>query len=216
MHPRASQHTPLLLRFNVHWTRASSRPPRVPRTELPPGMYLHAGRPDISDALQNVIAGVRTAYSTTGTQNDGSDLPSGIVIGSCGPAAIMDDAAQAISRVSWADWKEVGGVESVEECVFPFFFHPSYRHVCLRDIGQGIWVVKTHLYFYTLSVVAGQPHFRLLCADLDERKNIFVLFSLGHLLTNGLLLMGIFLTPVREHLGSYLVRMAHGRWLSKI
>jgi hypothetical protein len=64
-----------------------------------------------------VITGVRSAYSTS-RRNGGSDLPSGIVIGSCGPAALMDDAARAVGRVSWADWKDVGGVESIEECVF--------------------------------------------------------------------------------------------------
>jgi hypothetical protein len=152
MRPRASQHTPLLLRFNVHWTRASSRPPRVPRMELPPGMYLHAGRPDISDALQNVIAGVRTAYSTTGTQNDGSDLPSGIVIASCGPAAIMDDAARAISRVSWADWKDVGGVESVEECVFSFLFLSSLSPRMLKGYRTGYLGGKNSPYFCSFSL----------------------------------------------------------------
>ena len=117
MQPRASPHTSLSLRFNVHWTRVSARPPRVPRTALPPGMYIRPGRPDIFDALRSVITGVRSAYSTS-RRNGGSDLPSGIVIGSCGPAAIMDDAARAVGRVSWADWKDVGGVESIEECVF--------------------------------------------------------------------------------------------------
>jgi hypothetical protein len=109
MQPRASLHTSLSLRFNVHWTRVSARPPHVPRTALPPGMYIRPGRPDIFDTLQSVITGVRS-----------SDFPSGIVIGSCGPVALMDDASRAVGRVSWADWKDVGGVESIEECVCPF------------------------------------------------------------------------------------------------
>ena len=118
MQPRASPHTSLSLRLNVHWTRVSARPPRVPRTALPPGMYIRPGRPDIFDTLQSVITGVRSAYSTN-RRSGSSDLPSGIVIGSCGPAALMDDAARAVGRVSWADWKDVGGVESIEECVCP-------------------------------------------------------------------------------------------------
>jgi hypothetical protein len=61
MHPRASPHTSLSLCFDVHWTRISSCPPRVPRTALPPGMYISPGRPDIFATLQNVIAGVRSA-----------------------------------------------------------------------------------------------------------------------------------------------------------
>ena len=144
MQPRASPHTSLSLRFNVHWTRVSGRPPRVPRTALPPGMYIRPGRPDISDTLQSVITGVRSAYPTN-RRSSSSDFPSGIVIGSCGPVALTDDAARAIGRVSWADWKDVGGVESIEECVFSFPLSLSPPVVCLRNMGQGIWVVKTHL-----------------------------------------------------------------------
>ena len=126
MQPRASPDTSLSLRFNVHWTRVSARPPRVPRTALPPGMYIRPGRPDISDTLQSVITGVRSAYSTH-RGNNGLDFPSGIVIGSCGPAALMDDAARAVGRVSWADWKDVGGVESIEEYACPFLLSLSRR-----------------------------------------------------------------------------------------
>jgi len=119
MNPRPSPHTALSLRFSVHWTRTSSRAPRVPRTALPPGMHLRAGRPDVHATLQSVIAGVRDAYSTgRGRGRSRSSVsPSGIVIGSCGPTALIDDATRAVGRVSWADWKDVGGVESIEECV---------------------------------------------------------------------------------------------------
>ena len=117
MQPRPSPHTSLSLRFNVHWTRVSARPPCVPRTALPPGMYIRPGRPDIFDTLQSVITDVRSAYSNS-RRDDSSDLPRGIVIGSCGPVALMDDAARAVGRVGSADWKDVGGVESIEECVF--------------------------------------------------------------------------------------------------
>jgi len=81
-------------------------------------MYIRAGRPDIYAALQSVITGVRAAYSKK--QSVGWEVPSGVVIGSCGPVTLMDDAARAVGRVSWADWNDVGGVESIEECVFPF------------------------------------------------------------------------------------------------
>ena len=148
MQPRSSRHNSLSLRFNVHWTRVSSRSPRVPRTALPPGMYICPGRPDISASLQNVIAGVRSAYPAS--RSGGSTLPSGIVIGSCGPAALMDDSARAVGRVSWADWKDVGGVESIEECVCPFLISLSSPVVCSRDPGQGVWVVKTFLFYFLL------------------------------------------------------------------
>ena len=154
MQPRASPHTSLSLRFNVHWTRVSARPPRVPRTALPPGMYIRPGRPDIFDTLQSVITGVRSAYSTN-RRSGSAEFPSGIVIGSCGPAALMDDAARAVGRVRWADWRDVGGVESIEECVCHFLLSASSSVVCSRDSGQGIWVVMT-LFLYSSRGIVGQ------------------------------------------------------------
>lgn len=118
MQPRASPYTSLSLRFSVYWTRASARPPRVKRTALPQGMYLRPGRPDIHATLQNMIADVRAEYSTG--RGGSSDTPSGIVLGVCGPAALMDDASRAVGRVSWRDWRDVGGVESIEEYVLSF------------------------------------------------------------------------------------------------
>ncbi|KAI0251040.1 ferric reductase like transmembrane component-domain-containing protein [Lactifluus subvellereus] len=114
MQPRASPHAAISLRFNVHWTRASARPHRVPRTALPPGMVLRAGRPDIYETLRGVIAGVRSVHWKN-RRGGSSDGPSGVVIGSCGPTALIDDAARAVGRVSWVEWKAVGGVESIEE-----------------------------------------------------------------------------------------------------
>ncbi|KAH9075008.1 hypothetical protein EDB83DRAFT_1887989 [Lactarius deliciosus] len=117
MQPRASPRAALSLRFSVHWTRTSAlRPaPPVPYTALPPGMYLRAGRPDIHATLQSAIARVGEAYSTTACRKCGTGSPSGIVIGSCGPTALIDDAARAVAHVSWADWIDIGGVESIEE-----------------------------------------------------------------------------------------------------
>ncbi|KAI9440920.1 hypothetical protein H4582DRAFT_2074709 [Lactarius indigo] len=111
MQPCASPRAALSLRFSVHWTRMSALADRVPRTALPLGMYLRAGRPDIHATLQGVIASVGEAYSATTCCKCGTGSPSGIVIGSCGPTALIDDAARAVGRVSWADWIDMGGVE---------------------------------------------------------------------------------------------------------
>ena len=175
MQPRPSPHTSLSLRFNVHWTRVSARPPCVPRTALPPGMYIRPGRPDIFDTLQSVITDVRSAYSNS-RRDDSSDLPSGIVIGSCGPVALMDDAARAVGRVDSTDWKDVGGVESIEECVFsssiivlasgilkeyrtghlgckispfpPFFFFDPDRSTCLYERKKIDVLLYLYVYKY--------------------------------------------------------------------
>jgi ferric-chelate reductase len=138
MQPRASPQTSLSLRFNVHWTRVSARPPRMPRTALPPGMYIRPGRPNIFNTLQSVIADVRSAYSTS-WRNGGSDIPRGIVVGSCGPVALIDDAPRAVGRVSWADWKDVGGIESIGECVFSIIVFVSHM---LKRYRTGYLGVK--------------------------------------------------------------------------
>lgn len=124
MQPRPSPHGTLSFRFSVHWTRASALTPQVLRMTLPPGMYLHVGRPNIRATLQGVIEDVREAYSTaTSCCRCRSESPRGIAIGSCGPTSLIDDAVGAANKVSWADWIDIGGVESIEECVkFLIFF----------------------------------------------------------------------------------------------
>ena len=117
MRPRPSPRAALSLRFSVHWTRSSARAPQVQRTTLPPGMHLRVGRPDIRATLQGVIESVRDAYTTSACCRCRLESPSGIAIGSCGPTALMDDAVGAVNSVSWADWIDIGGVESIEECV---------------------------------------------------------------------------------------------------
>ena len=148
MNPRPSPHTALSLRFSVHWTRTSARAPRVARTALPPGMHLRAGRPDIHAMLQSVITGVRDAYATTGrgrSQSHNAISPSGIVIGSCGPTALIDDATRAVGRVSWADWRDVGGVESIEEYVLQnenvFVHAPNETLICTEYTGGDLLLV---------------------------------------------------------------------------
>ena len=124
MRPRASPRAALSLRFSVHWTRAAALGPYMPRTTLPPGMHLRAGRPDIQATLQGVFDSLRDAYSTAKCHRCSSASPSGIVIGSCGPTTLIDDAVRAVNCVSWADWIDMGGVESIEECVEKIFCHP--------------------------------------------------------------------------------------------
>ena len=81
----------------------------------------------------------------------------------------MDDAARAVGRVSWADWKDVGGVESIEECVCHFLLLSlSSPVVCLRNPEQGIWMVMT---FFLCSSGALLDYLKLrwLYGD-DERR----------------------------------------------
>jgi len=124
MQPRSTPHTSLSLRFNIYWTRASSRPPLVPRTALPQGMYIRPGRPDIHGTLKDAITGVLDVYSKNKSRS--APTPSGLVIGTCGPTSLVDDATRAVGRVNWSDWNDVGGVESIEECVFSSLARTSF------------------------------------------------------------------------------------------
>ena len=111
---------------------------------LPQGMYLRPGRPDIHATLKNATAGVIEACAPSRSRNRSSTTPSGVVIGTCGPTSLIDDAVRAVGRVNWSDWGEVGGVESIEEYVYHFNPHgPCRRWPCTQWIGilQGIWAV---------------------------------------------------------------------------
>lgn len=173
MNPRSSPHNPLSLRFNVHWTQASSRPPAVPRMALPQGMYLRPGRPDIHATLKNATAGVIEACASSRSRNRSSTTPSGVVIGTCGPTSLIDDAVRAVGRVNWSDWGEVGGVESIEEYVYHFNPHgPCRRWSCTQWIGilQGIWAVRNafSLFFWGFLV-----YFDSMVPSVNSRKGRF-------------------------------------------
>jgi ferric-chelate reductase len=133
MQPRSTLHNSLSLRFNVHWTRASSHPPLVPRTALPQGMYILPGRPDIYGTLRDTISGVLDMDSKNKSRS--ASTPSGVVIGTCGPTSLVDDVTRAVGRVNWSDWNDVGGVESIEECVF---FFPRLYQLCRGRVFMGL------------------------------------------------------------------------------
>ena len=126
-------------------------------------MYIQSGRPDISNTLQSVITGVRGAYYSTGWSDDSSaEFPRGIVVGSCGPTALIDDAAQAVGRVSWADWKDVGGVETVEEYVCPFLILSLLSLYMLNGYRTGFSGCRdSPLIYFFFSAVAGQHPSRM-------------------------------------------------------
>ncbi|KAI0055968.1 hypothetical protein BV25DRAFT_1668797 [Artomyces pyxidatus] len=114
MRPRPSPHASLAIRLTVHHTRASPHTRRLPGPgSLPAGVYLRPGRPDIPAVLRNTIESVLAAY-------DGGhhgEAPSGIVVGTCGPLGLADEVTRAVGKVRWKPWKDVGGVETVDECV---------------------------------------------------------------------------------------------------
>jgi len=105
-------------------------------------MYIRPGRPDIHGTLNDAISGVLNVYSKIESRS--APMPSGVVIGTCGPTALVDDATRAVGRVNWPDWNDVGGVESIEECVFPSLV--VYQWV-LISFKQGIRMVESQYMF---------------------------------------------------------------------
>jgi hypothetical protein len=126
------------------------------RVALPAGMYLRAGRPDIHEALHSVIAGVCSAYLRR--PRDSSDRPNGIIIGTCGPPSLVDEAARAVGHVNWVDWRDVGGVESIEEYAHSFNHLVVVCHVLNVMSLTGFFGGDAHEYFNpSQKLVAGQP-----------------------------------------------------------
>ncbi|KAI0055985.1 hypothetical protein BV25DRAFT_1865522 [Artomyces pyxidatus] len=112
MRPRPSPHASLSLRLTVHYTRASARSVRHPvPSSLPVGLHLRAGRPDMQAALQGTIDAVLVSH----TGGRLGEYPSGVVVGACGPVELTDEVTGAVGRVAWKSWRDVGGVETVEE-----------------------------------------------------------------------------------------------------
>ena len=95
--------------MSVHFTRAGSSP-RIPA--LPAGVRLLPGRADLRRAVAATVAAVLSAHAG-GRGPHG--YPAGVVVGTCGPMELGDEAVRAAAGVDRASWHDVGGVETYEE-----------------------------------------------------------------------------------------------------
>lgn len=102
---RAAETQILTLAITVHFTRASND--QVP-TKLPVGMRIVAGRPNLKAALENVAK--RTDMVSTPASR-----ATGIYLGVCGPAGLVEDAWNAEAALDGEMRTLVGGVEVHEE-----------------------------------------------------------------------------------------------------
>lgn len=102
---RASSSHALTLAITVHYTRASAE---QPLPQLPVGMRVVAGRPNLKAALSNVA---KRTESTMTPKNKAT----GIFVGVCGPAGLVEDAWRAEDALDGEMKKKVGGVELHEE-----------------------------------------------------------------------------------------------------
>ncbi|KAA1477803.1 hypothetical protein DENSPDRAFT_919417 [Dentipellis sp. KUC8613] len=124
LRPRPSPHAALHLRFTAHYTRAalSSSSSSSSTPKLPLGVHMRSARPDLLMSLEGTVDAVLSAHTYTHARRSslsstgaGEEWPSGVVVGVCGPAEMGAEVAQAVSGVGWGRWRDVGGVEVVEE-----------------------------------------------------------------------------------------------------
>jgi len=98
------------LRINVHYTRAfASSTISVDGLELPYGLTLSPGRPEIGDLLSASIG------CTSALKRSTAAGVHGVVVGVCGPEELMSHVRQVESAIGSQVRATVGGVELVEE-----------------------------------------------------------------------------------------------------
>ena len=101
--------TLLRVQMTVHYTRAS-RAPMPDLDLLPEGLYLRAGRPDISRSLTSTVQ--RTLDST---MSGGRSEARGVIASCCGPPALGEQINKALGGLDYSLWRQVGGVEIASE-----------------------------------------------------------------------------------------------------
>lgn len=102
---RAASCQAITLAVTVHYTRASAE---QSLSQLPIGMRIVAGRPNLKSALDNVV---KRTESTLTPENK----TTGVYVGVCGPAGLVEDAWRAEAALEGDMKKKVGGVELHEE-----------------------------------------------------------------------------------------------------
>ncbi|VDC03797.1 unnamed protein product [Peniophora sp. CBMAI 1063] len=108
LEPRPSPHGSFMVRIAVHYTRVSPGAMKALNpAELPAGLVLHAGRPYVRTVLADACRATAAAHPGVRAR--------GLVVSTCGPAQISEQAHAAVGSVSWEHWRQVGGIEVVSE-----------------------------------------------------------------------------------------------------
>jgi ferric-chelate reductase len=104
--------TSVSLRISVHYTRAfATSTISVEDLDLPYGLTLDPGRPELGDMLSASIGCVSALKRST------REGVHGVVVGVCGPEELMSHVRQVENAIGSKVRAAVGGVELVEECV---------------------------------------------------------------------------------------------------
>lgn len=105
------------LHINVHYTRAIASS-EIP--DLPEGITLTPGRPELGDMLSASIGCASVLKNTT------KEGVHGVVVGVCGPEELMNRVRQVEHEVGAKVRAAVGGVELVEEYVLRSIVHSLF------------------------------------------------------------------------------------------
>lgn len=139
LRPRASPHGSLQVRISIYYTRAPRAGALDALSSLshPVGLNLRPGRPNLGKHLTETTNAVVLAHSMRHASTGSEQYPCGVIIGTCGPVELGDEAGKAVGSVPWKKWKEVGGVEAYDESVplfpltVPVLMPPILRKGCL-------------------------------------------------------------------------------------
>ncbi|ETW75457.1 ferric reductase [Heterobasidion irregulare TC 32-1] len=117
LRPRASPHGSLQVRISIYYTRAPRAGALDALSSLshPVGLNLRPGRPNLGKHLTETTDAVVLAHSMRHASKGSEQYPCGVIVGTCGPVDLGDEAGKAVGSVPWKKWKEVGGVEAYDE-----------------------------------------------------------------------------------------------------
>jgi len=103
------------LQISVHYTRASIFNTKKVYGHLPPQLTITPGRPKIASVLDSTINHACKLFTPSGREHHASDQLSGVLIGVCGPLGLGEEVRKAVSAVEPRRFRNVGGIEVVEE-----------------------------------------------------------------------------------------------------
>ncbi|QRW07167.1 Ferric reductase like transmembrane component [Ceratobasidium sp. AG-Ba] len=111
---RAADAKTLQLSITVHYTRAS---PDETISNLPVGVRIVAGRPNLKSALGNIVTRTEAMvdYFEANGGDDKSGKVTGVFVGVCGPSGLVENAWEAASCVDDKIKRRIGGIEVHEE-----------------------------------------------------------------------------------------------------
>lgn len=102
---------PTALQISVFFTRAPTAGHSLKAFDLPAGMTLDSGHPNIPCRLADLVERTKARQAAAGTRAK----PRGVLVGTCGPLALGEVVREAIDGLDELLYETVGGIELNEE-----------------------------------------------------------------------------------------------------